>query len=146
MRGRRPALCEYGTAIVRAGIQCPTVGTVTGVEHPVPHTNGTVDGFRGVGRRMVRLAGGLVVRGCLLTGSGVQAAAPLIILSPIGEGRLEVGVIRSQHRRDNRIRCCSVAVIWQGEGGLLAGLGTCLRICLLGLGSTTSRQRRDRAA
>jgi len=84
-------------AIVRAGIQCPTVGTVTGAEHPAPRANGTADGFRDVRGRMVLLAGGLAVRGrgSLLTGCGVQAAAPLITRSPIGEGRLGAGVIRS---------------------------------------------------
>ena len=31
----------------RAFIQCPTVGTVTGVEYRVPRINGTADQFRG---------------------------------------------------------------------------------------------------
>jgi len=31
----------------RATIQSPTVGTVTGVESPVPRANGTADQFRG---------------------------------------------------------------------------------------------------
>ena len=84
--------------MVLAGIQCPMVGTVTGIEYPVPHTNGTADGFRGVGGRMVLSAGGRAVRGqgSLLTGSGVPAAAPLIIRSRIGGVRPGAGVIRSQ--------------------------------------------------
>src|SRR6516164_10361246 len=84
-------------AIVRAGIQCPMVGTAIGVEHPFPRANGTADGFRGVGGRMVLAAGGLavLVRGSLPIGFGVPVAAPLIILSLIGEGRLGAGVIRS---------------------------------------------------
>src|SRR6516164_1874983 len=43
---------------VRAGIQCPTVGTVTGVEHPAARANGTADRFRRVGARIVLPAGG----------------------------------------------------------------------------------------
>ena len=76
-------------AIVRAGIQCPMVGTAIGVEHPFPRANGTADGFHGVG--------GLAVldQGSLTIGFGVPVAAPLIILSLIGEGRLGAGVIRS---------------------------------------------------
>ena len=48
---------------VQAGIQCPTVGTVTGVEHPAPRANGTADRFRRVGARIVFPAGGPAVRG-----------------------------------------------------------------------------------
>jgi hypothetical protein len=83
---------------VRAGIQCPTVGTVTGVEHPAPRVNGTVDRFRRVGARIVLPVGGVPMRGWgrLRTGSGVPAAGPLIIPSRIGEVRLGAGVIRSQ--------------------------------------------------
>jgi hypothetical protein len=82
----------------RATIQCPTVGTVTGVEYPVPRANGTADQFRGAGGRMVLPAGRLAVWGrtSLLTGSGVLRAALLIIPSLIGEGRLGAGAIRSQ--------------------------------------------------
>ena len=91
-------LWKCGMAIVRAGIQCPMVGTAIGVEHPFPRANGTADGFRGVGGRMVLAAGGLAVlgRGSLPIGFGVPVAAPLIILSLTGEGRLEAGVIRSR--------------------------------------------------
>jgi hypothetical protein len=39
--------------MVRATIQCPTAGTETGVEYPIPRTNGTADQFRGAGGRMV---------------------------------------------------------------------------------------------
>ena len=83
---------------VQAGIQCPTVGTVTGVEHPAPRANGTADRFRRVGARIVFPAGGPAVRGrgSRLTGSGAPAAAPSIIPSPIGAGRLGVGVTHSQ--------------------------------------------------
>jgi hypothetical protein len=84
--------------MVRATIQCPTVGTVTGVEYPVPRANGTADQFRDAGGRMVLPAGGLAVwgRASLLTGSGVLRAGLLIILSPIGEDRLGAGATRSQ--------------------------------------------------
>ena len=80
----------------RARIQCPTVGTVTGVEHPAPRTNGTADRFRHVGVRIVLPAGGPAVwgRGSPLTGSGVPAVAPSIILSQIGEAQPAAGVIR----------------------------------------------------
>ena len=76
----------------------PTVGTVTGVEHPAPRANGTADRFRRVGARIVFPAGGPAVRGqgSPLTGSGAPAAAPSIIPSPIGAGRLGVGVTHSQ--------------------------------------------------
>src|SRR5215469_13611987 len=89
----------------RATIQCPTVGMVTGVEYPVPRVNGTADQFRGAGGRMLLPAGGLAVWGrwSRLTGSGVPAAAPLIIPSQIGEGRLEAGVIRSQANKSRAI-------------------------------------------
>src|SRR6516164_7110930 len=82
---------------VRAIIQCPMVGTVTGVEYPVPRANGAADGFRGVGGRMVHLVGGLTVlgRASPLTGSGVPAAGSLIIHSQTGAARLGAGVIRS---------------------------------------------------
>jgi hypothetical protein len=83
---------------VQAGIQCPTVGTVTGVEHPAPRANGTADRFRRIGVRIVLSAGGPAVggRGCPRTGSGVPAAAPLIIPLQIGEVRPGAGAIRSQ--------------------------------------------------
>src|SRR6516162_538296 len=82
----------------RATIQCPTVGTVTGVEYPIPRAKGTADQFRGAGGRMVLPAGGLAVWGLasLLTGSGVLRAGPLIIPSLIGEGRPGAGAIRNQ--------------------------------------------------
>ena len=57
---RRPALCEYGMAIVRAGIRCPTVGTVTGVEYPIPHANGR-GRVRGIGLRTALLAAGFLI-------------------------------------------------------------------------------------
>jgi hypothetical protein len=41
--GAHPASCKCGGGNGLATIQCPTVGTVTGVEHPVPRANGTVD-------------------------------------------------------------------------------------------------------
>jgi hypothetical protein len=98
------ALALTTPIVVQAGslgpgyIQCQTVGTVTGVEHPLPRTNGTADGFRVTERRTVFPAGGFAVRGrgCLRTGSGVPAAGPLIIPLPIGEARRVAGVIRSQ--------------------------------------------------
>ena len=73
---------------------------VTGVEHPAPRANGMADRFRRVGSRTVVPAGGLAVcgRGSPPSGSGVPAAGPLIILSPIGEGQLAAGVIRSQRK------------------------------------------------
>jgi hypothetical protein len=83
---------------VRAGIQCPTVGTVTGVEHPAARANGTADRFRRVGARIVLPAGGPAVRGPVspLTGSGTPAAAPSIIPLQIGEARPVAGVTHSQ--------------------------------------------------
>jgi len=83
---------------VRAGIQCPTVGTVTGVEHPAARADGTTDRFRRVGARIVLPAGGPAVRGPVspLTGSGTPAAAPSIIPLQIGEARPVAGVTHSQ--------------------------------------------------
>jgi hypothetical protein len=83
---------------VWARIQCPTVGTVTGVEHPVPRVSGTADRFHRVGARIVLLMGGFAVRarGCLRTGSTFPGAQSLMILSQIGEARPAAGVIRSQ--------------------------------------------------
>ena len=40
-------MCKCGVAMDRATIQCPTVGTVTGVEYPVPRNSGTADQSRG---------------------------------------------------------------------------------------------------
>ena len=81
-----------------ATIQCPTVGTVTGDEHPPPRVNGKADQFRRVRVRIVLLAGGPAVRGrgSLHTGFGVPAAAPSIIRLRIGEARPVAGVIRSR--------------------------------------------------
>src|SRR5215471_6282705 len=113
----------------RATIQCPTVGMVTGVEYPVPRVNGTADQFRGAGGRMLLPAGGLAVWGrwSRLTGSGVPAVAPLIIPSPIGEGRLEAGVIRSKANRAGRSlghdHCAAPAASspsWKGALAVLA--------------------------
>ena len=83
---------------VQAGIQCPTVGTVTGVEHPAPRANGTADRFRSVGARIVLPAGRPAVRGPVspLTGSGVPAAGPSIIPLRTGEGQPVAGVIHSR--------------------------------------------------
>ena len=83
--GPAPGVVRIGMVMVRAGIQCPTVGTVTGVEYPVLHANGKgrVGGF---GRRTALLAAGFLMRGreFPLIGSGVPATAPLIIRSRIG--------------------------------------------------------------
>jgi hypothetical protein len=93
---QRPVLCKYGMVIVRAGIQCPTVGTVTAVEYPVRRANGKgrVGGF---GRRTGLLAAGFLIRGrdFPLIGSGVPAAAPLIIRSRIGVALPGAGVIHN---------------------------------------------------
>jgi hypothetical protein len=95
--GPAPNIVQVWVAMDRATIQCPTVGTVTGVEYPVPRANGTADQFRGAGGRMVPPAGLAVSgRASLLTGSGVLRAGLLIIPSLIGEGRLGAGAIRSQ--------------------------------------------------
>src|SRR5215467_5358551 len=82
---------------VRAGIQCPMVGTVTGDEHPTPRINGTADRFRRVGARIVLLVGGVPNRGWASprTGSGVPRAGPLIIRSQTGAARRAAGVIRN---------------------------------------------------
>ena len=74
------------------------VGTVTGAEYPALRVNQTVERFRRVGVRIVLPAVWFAVRGrgYRLTGSGVRAAGPLIILSQIGEVRPGAGVIRSQ--------------------------------------------------
>ena len=71
---------------------------MTGVEFPAPRANGTADRSRRVGARIVLPAGGPAVRarGSPLTGSGVPAAAPLIIRSRIGAVRLAAGVIRNR--------------------------------------------------
>jgi hypothetical protein len=83
---------------VRATIRCPTVGTVTGVEHPAPRANGTADRFRSVRVRIVLPAGGPAVRGPAspLTGSGVPAAAASIIPLRIGEARRGAGATHSR--------------------------------------------------
>ena len=77
---------------VRATIQCPTAGTGTGDEFPIPRANGKGRARR-VGFRTVFWAGVVPIRGrgCLPTGSGVPAVAPLIILSRIGAVRLGAG-------------------------------------------------------
>src|SRR5262249_36981748 len=81
---------------VQAGIQCPTVGTVTGVKHPAPRLNGTADRVRRVGARIVVLVGGVPIQGGRPTGAGGRPAGASIILSQIGEVRPAAGVIHSQ--------------------------------------------------
>src|SRR5215471_16340242 len=74
------------------------VGTVTGVEHAAPRVSGTADRFRRVRGRAVLPADGLAARCPVspLTGSGVPAAAPSIILLRIGAVRPVAGVIHSR--------------------------------------------------
>ena len=94
---QRPVLSKYGMTVVWAGIQCPTVGTETGVEYPVSRANGRVR-VRRIGFRTALLGDVVSIRGreSLPSGSGVPAVAPSIILSQIGEVRPAAGVIRSQ--------------------------------------------------
>jgi hypothetical protein len=79
-------------------IQCLAVGTVTGVEPPVPRANGTADRFRRVGARIVLLVDGVPMAGpgFRLIGSTFPGAQSLITPSQIGEARPVAGVIRSQ--------------------------------------------------
>ena len=86
-----------GRAVVRAGTTFPIAQVVAGIRHPVMPANGKGDGFHRIGGRTVSMAGGvpMVGREFPTTGSGVPAAAPLIIPSRIGEARTGAGGIRN---------------------------------------------------
>jgi DNA-binding CsgD family transcriptional regulator len=86
-RVQRQALCR-----VRTGTRRPLVEVVAGT--------------RRIGNRAVLMAGGVPMGGREFppTGSGVPAAAPLIIPSPIGEAQAGAGVIRSLLQR-RRLAC-----------------------------------------
>jgi hypothetical protein len=71
---RRPALCEYGMAIVRAGIWCPVRRPVAGTKCPVTCASGKGDEFGRLGGRTVLMARGVPFwgRGSHLLGLGSQ--------------------------------------------------------------------------
>src|ERR1700747_342865 len=87
-RLRPPRSCGYGTTTAPDGIR--RLATSTG--RSVMRANGQADGFGGAGGRA---ADGFLTadRRCRPSGSGVLAAAPLIIHSPTGEARPGDGVI-----------------------------------------------------
>jgi hypothetical protein len=108
MRVQRPVSCKYGAAVVRAGIQCPMVGTVTGVEYPVPRANRRGRGRR-IGSRTALWGVSILRRGSLPTGCGVPAAALWIIRSRTGALRPGAGEIHNelQHSRYSSHGVCS---------------------------------------
>ena len=85
-RGRRRVSCSCGMAAVRVR----TSGRMATLQQPVVLTNGTANGCRRIGDRTpadgVPMAGGV----SLLTGFGVRAAAPSIILTSWVSARSEI--------------------------------------------------------